>query len=312
MNKDDLPSARFPSSLHILLVEDNPGDVRLFQEVIRETPGNLTIDYVTSLEDAFLLLAEKNFDVILLDLYMPGSGGLETVSRMREHTSEIPIVVLTGLDDEQTVLNAIQEGAQDYLIKGAIDGRLLLRSLRYAIECNRMQATIRALSMEDELTGLYNRHGFMNLATHHVRLTRRRHVALRLLFLDIDGMQEINRVRGRAFGDQVLLAAARLCSDTFRTSDIVARVGGDEFAIIATDTEGHHAESVIGRLHEAVTRYNQRNLEGHSLSFSYGTVFFQSSTDRSLEHLLSEAQTVANTHKLRLGGIQREETGVAA
>jgi len=303
-----LTSIARSSSLRILLVEDNPGDIRLFQETMRELPDNLTldIDYVTCLADAFPKLEGQHFDVILLDLGLPDGNGLEVVGRVRAHAPDIPIVVLTGLNDERTALNAMWEGVQDYLVKGTIDGRSLLRSIRYAVERNQMQMAIRALSLIDDLTGVYNRHGFMSLATYQMRVTRRRQAGFHLLLLDVDDLQKINHTKGHAVGDQVLIATARLCSDTLRGSDIVARVDGDEFVIIAAETEWQNVETIIERLHDAVARHNRQNSEC-PLSFSYGVMFFQSSTSVSLEHLLMEAKRIANTHEARITGIKEED-----
>jgi len=299
------------SSLRILLVEDNPGDIRLVQESMDELPDNLTIDYVNSLQEALPKLNGKHYDVILLDLYLPDGNGLEVIGRVRSHAPDIPIVILTGLDDERTALNAMWEGVQDYLVKGTIDGRSLLRAIRYAVERNQMQMAIRALSLIDDLTGVYNRHGFMSLDTYQIRLTRRRRTGFHLLLLDVNDLQEVSHTMGSAFGNQLLIAAARLCSDTLRNSDIVARVGDDEFAIIMTETEWDKIAIVIERLNAAITFYNQQNLEGHPLSFNYGVVFFQSSTDVSLEHLLMEARKIAYSGEFQLLGTPEENTDTA-
>jgi diguanylate cyclase (GGDEF)-like protein len=287
------------NALHILLVEDNPGDIRLFQEIMRDTPDNLTIDYVTSLSDSFPLFSQVHIDVIMLDLSLPDSNGIDTVVKMRSQVPDLPIIVLTGLNDEQTALSAVREGAQDYLIKGTINGSTLIRSIRYAIERNRMQNTLRALSLIDDLTGVYNRRGFMNLAMQQIRSTRRRLVGFHLIYIDLDDMKKTNEQEGATAGDQRLINAARLFSDTFRGSDVVARIGGDEFAIITAETEGHQSDTIIGRLKKAVDMYNQQN-NGYPCSFSYGMVFFESAANVSLEHLLLEAEKIANSHENRL------------
>ncbi|MDR0529624.1 MAG: diguanylate cyclase [Zoogloeaceae bacterium] len=284
------------SSLHVLLVEDNPGDIRLLQEIMRETPVNLTLEYVGSLADSFPLLEEKFFDVILLDLSLPDSSGLATVSRMREKAPDYPIVVLTGLNDEATALNAVREGAQDYLIKGQIDGSLLLRAIRYSIERNRMRATMRSLSLIDDLTGIYNRSGFMTLARHQVQFSQRKSIGFHLLFLDLDGLQNIND-KSYELGDQMLIAVARLLSNTFRGSDVVARVGGDEFTVITAETEGHNSENILERLKVAIGRHNQHSPDMPPISVSYGIVFFEAAAKVSLEHLLEEARQICQNNK---------------
>ncbi|MCE1170341.1 MAG: diguanylate cyclase [Azovibrio sp.] len=225
--------------LRLLLIEDNPGDARLIRETLRDAPLSVELEHADSLKSGFALLDEWRFDAVLLDLSLPDSHGLGTVSRTRQQAPELPIVVLTGLNDEATALQAMREGAQDYLIKGHVDSALLLRAIRYAIERNRMQSALHALSLLDDLTGIYNRRGFMTLAEHQMKLARRRLVGFYLIFIDLDGMKLINDQYGHPAGDRALIATAQLLSDTFRGSDVVARMGGDEFAVVTTEANGH-------------------------------------------------------------------------
>ena len=121
--------------IHVLLVEDNPGDARLFQELVRDTgAGHLRLEHVTRLSTALDRLSNGKFDVVLLDLSLPDEQGLTTLTRTHAHAPSVPIVVLTGLDDEALAVKAVRAGAQDYLVKGRVDGDLLVRSMRYATE----------------------------------------------------------------------------------------------------------------------------------------------------------------------------------
>jgi CheY-like chemotaxis protein len=147
--------------LNILLVEDNPGDIRLLQEILREvTTTRCQITPVMTLADAIGQLSIETqakaefsfnppFDIILLDLSLPDSQGIDSFLTLRDRSHNIPIVVLTGLNDETLALLAMQQGAQDYLIKGQVDRNLLLRSIRYAIERERAELALR--QAKDEL-----------------------------------------------------------------------------------------------------------------------------------------------------------------
>lgn len=138
-----------PPSIKILLVEDNPGDARLLREALVETGLTLfKLEHVTRLADGLQRLAEETFDVVLLDLSLPDASGLETVRRTHAAAPVVPIVVLTGLSDESFSLRAVREGAQDYLIKGQIDGSLLVRSMRYAIERQQLLQERRQTELE--------------------------------------------------------------------------------------------------------------------------------------------------------------------
>ncbi len=118
----------------ILLVEDNPGDADLILEMLPTSGFRLfEVTCATRLSQAVEHLAASRFDIILLDLGLPDSDGIKTLRAMRLHTVDLPIVVLTGNNDEQTGLTAVLEGAQDYLIKGQIHKDLLNRSITYAV-----------------------------------------------------------------------------------------------------------------------------------------------------------------------------------
>lgn len=126
--------------LRLLLVEDNPGDARLLRALLLESaPASWELVHAARLADAEPYLAAGGIDAVLLDLSLPDAHGLETVARMRALAAELPIVVLTGTDDEALAVQAVQAGAQDYLVKGHADGRLLLRAVRYALERHRLQ-----------------------------------------------------------------------------------------------------------------------------------------------------------------------------
>src|SRR6266481_9154582 len=163
-----------PSTTKILLVEDNAGDARLLQEAFGEiSEMRFQFTLCNMLKQALECLANDRPDVCLLDLGLPYAQGLQAVQSIHRESPDLPIVVLTVLNDESLALEALQRGAQDYLVKGNIDCSTLWRSLRYAMERQRVQLELLNLSMVDDLTGLYNRRGFLTLAEHHVLLAYR-------------------------------------------------------------------------------------------------------------------------------------------
>lgn len=135
-------------SIRVLLVEDNPGDARLLREVVREAEGaHIELTHVDTLSKALLRLKEEQFDVVMLDLSLPDADGLETLVRTHTEAPSVPIVVLTGLDDEGLAIRAVREGAQDYLVKGQVTGQLMVRAMRYATERKR---AVEALTQSEE------------------------------------------------------------------------------------------------------------------------------------------------------------------
>ncbi|MBH8565365.1 response regulator [Nostoc sp. CENA67] len=130
--------------IKVLLVEDNPGDVFLLQEFLKEvTTARVELQPVERLSEALECLVNDSFDVMLLDLSLPDSQGMETFVRATHQAKATPIIVLTGIDDETLALRAMQEGAQDYLVKGQVTGDLLVRSMRYAIERQQVENALR-------------------------------------------------------------------------------------------------------------------------------------------------------------------------
>jgi signal transduction histidine kinase len=132
-----------PKSVQILLVEDNPGDARLLREALRDVQSNFEITHVGRFGDARERLAAGTFDAILLDLGLPDADGLEMVDSLAGEAPLVPVVVLTGRNDERLAVDAVRAGAEDYLVKGQVDGQLLVRSVRYAIERHRLIVQLR-------------------------------------------------------------------------------------------------------------------------------------------------------------------------
>jgi len=201
----------FDKTIKILLFEDNPGDARLFAETIKEIPSQrYEIIHAISLVEGLSVLADTSIDIILLDLGLPDSARLDTLIKLKSQILEIPIVILTGDDDEKTSLLAVQQGAQDYLVKQKINADVMFRVIRFAIERQKLQDALRSLALIDDLTGLYNRRGFFTLAEHHLKLAERMHKSFYVIFSDIDDMKKINDDFGHLQGDQVLKKMAEI------------------------------------------------------------------------------------------------------
>ncbi len=131
--------------IKVLLVEDNPGDARLLQEFLAEGDSSqFELAHVTRLSAGLKRLAEGGIDVVLLDLMLPDSSGLETFSKVHAHTPGTPIILLTGVNDGMLALQAVRQGAQDYLVKGQVDGNSLARAMLHAIERARLLVHMQA------------------------------------------------------------------------------------------------------------------------------------------------------------------------
>ncbi|HCL58125.1 MAG TPA: hypothetical protein DHW82_14115 [Spirochaetia bacterium] len=122
-------------TIKLLLIEDNPGDARIVEENLKDVPGiDFLLQKTIRLGEGITLLKKESFDVVLLDLSLPDSQGLNTFIKMKEAFPELPIVVLTGFDDENQAFEAYGKGVQNYLMKGKITAKLLGHSVQYAIQ----------------------------------------------------------------------------------------------------------------------------------------------------------------------------------
>lgn len=128
----------------VLLIEDNPGDARLFREMLVEARGiPFDLEWVDRLSTGLERLDDRDIDCVLLDLSLPDTQGLDTFTTMHAKAPQVPIIVLTGLDDERVALEAMRMGAQDFLVKEQVDGNLLLRAIRYAVQRSRAEKALR-------------------------------------------------------------------------------------------------------------------------------------------------------------------------
>jgi diguanylate cyclase (GGDEF)-like protein len=227
-------------SLNILLVEDNPGDARLLVEILKEeNTFSAELHHAERLRDALAILKKEKIDIILLDLSLPDSFGFETFSCMHEHAQGVPIVLLTGTDDETLAVKALKQGAQDYLFKGQVDSSLLVRSIKYAIERQHLLLEMEKareleqhLAYHDVLTSLPNRLLFYDRLQQALAHAKRYSGLLAIMFIDLDGFKQINDSKGHAVGDKLLQNVAMRLKQLMRESDTIGRLGGDEFTIL--------------------------------------------------------------------------------
>jgi diguanylate cyclase (GGDEF)-like protein len=287
------------AQIQVLLVEDNPGDARLVVEMLHEeAAAGFELTHVNTVRAAVDRLTEDAylFDAVLLDLSLPDESGLETLRRVVGAAHHSVVVVMTGAGDDELGLLAMQAGAQDYLVKGQVDGRMLRRALRFAIERQDMRMELQSLSLKDDLTGLHNRRGFLTLAEQQMKLSRRNRTSSLLLFLDLDQLKHINDTFGHAEGNRAIAEAADVLRGCFRQSDILARLGGDEFAALAVNSSSDEG-SVRARLRDALDEVNAKPDRAYPLEFSAGVLQCGPGDDRSVETLLERADALMYEEK---------------
>ena len=351
-------------SIRVLLIEDNPGDARLVRELLTEEGDRFGIVLAGSMREAWDRLTAETFDVVLLDLSLPDSHGFGTISSIRAQVPAMPLIVLTGFDDADFAVAAVEAGAQDFLVKGQFEGGTIRRAIRYAItrrtleeqvrlseerlkgiielahdgivviderylitlfnpaaerlfgysavevlgqpldmllpervlgphrrflggfrprpdrlarhdqpagghraahdgtefaaeisisqfnsptgrqftatvrditERRRAEDELRCLALTDALTGAANRRHFMERAAFEFARMRRYGNPVSLVMLDVDHFKRVNDTHGHAAGDAALILLVKCCKALLRDTDLVGRLGGEEFALLLPD-----------------------------------------------------------------------------
>lgn len=243
---------RRQTAFRVLLVEDNPADARLVRILLSEAgpTAAFEITHVGRLEEAIQRIEGAEFDVVLLDLSLPDASGLETVGRIQSVAPHLPVVVLSGLSDEEVAVQAIQGGAEDYLVKGQGDGDLISRSIRYAIERKRAEDHLAYLSNYDPLTQLANRVLFQDRLEQALARADRNESLVALLFLDLDRFKAFNDTYGHPAGDALLRETAAAWRAGLPADAVLARYGGEEFAVLLPGYRLDQATGVVARLRD--------------------------------------------------------------
>src|SRR5437588_5577031 len=206
------------------------------------------------------------------------------------------IKITRDLTDRMVAQEALRTANKD------LESRIAERTQELEVsleEKERLLAEVRKLTVRDELTGLYNRRGFLTLATQHLKFARRTKRGCWLIVVDVDDFKQINDTFGHPEGDQALVTTAEILIRSFRESDIVARLGGDEFTVLAVHADDDSASKITKRVAETLSQYNAQAGRRYALAFSVGVVRFDPTRPCSIEELFARADEVLYAQKLR-------------
>lgn len=236
----------------LLLVAGEGPEADELCATLRRNDELLTVAHAAGVEEACAEMSAGGAACVLLDLSLPGAGGLDMLRRVQAAAPDVPIVALSGSENEVLGLAAVQEGAQDYLIKDR-DRHLIARSVRYAIERKRVEVQLNYQARHDPLTALPNRTVFLDRLELALAAAERNGSGVGVLFLDLDRFKVINDSLGHELGDRLLVDVAERLRFLLRPGDSVARFGGDEFTILCNEIEGgHDAARIAERVIEAL------------------------------------------------------------
>jgi len=282
----------------VLVVEDVPLLAKVTVQMLRKAPVNrYSAEHKTTLQDALAAASLDSFDVALLDLNLPDSAELATLTAFLAQEPDLPVIVLTANHSHEIGLRAVKLGAQDFLLKGDFNFLSLDRAIIYSIERHRLQRTLRQLAVLDELTGLYNRRGFSTLhpdLREQVRQSDRRGF---ICCFDLDRFKQINDERGHQKGDEALVEFAGNLRSIFRKDTLLVRLGGDEFAAMGIEHEPGEVEQALQALHIVLSVRNRSDRAEYQLECSHGTAYFDRRSEQSIDDLAAVADAELYRHK---------------
>ena len=270
------PRARARAIL-IALIEDSPEYALSVRHLLgNELGDSVVVEHRGSIEEAKSVLCDDDLGCVLLDLSLPDATGLEALRAVRARAPHVPIVVLSDEENQEVAVEAVHEGAQDYLVKRHADGHMLGRAIRYAVEHKRAELQLTHQATHDSLTGLPNRTLFLERLTRTLARVEPRSVSCAVLFLDLDRFKVVNDSMGHEVGDRLLIEAAERLSALVRPSDTVARFGGDEFMVLCDEVAGEAdaivvAERIAGSLAEPFYIQGQVLYVGASMGIALAT-----------------------------------------
>lgn len=235
-------------------------------------------------EAALALVNQSQFDIMITDILMPGMNGLELTVKVKEARPAMIVIIMTGFLDEFSYDSAVEAGAADFIKKP-----FTLQEVMVRIKQAEFHKEMHERSMTDELTGLYNRRGFFALLNHLLKIMKREDNSFSLLYVDIDKFKPINDTWGHKEGDAALIELAGVLKSIYRESDVIARIGGDEFVVAPIRGDQHHAETLVARLQSKIEEQNAKDNRCYKLSVSTGQAYCDTAQPCSIEDLLAEA-----------------------
>ena len=247
--------------------------------------------------EALETIKKNSFDSAVIDIVMPVMDGITLTRELVNLYPNLPIMIMTGHADEHSAGSAIAAGAREFIKKPFSIGEFILRFDKMMRD-RKGEEELLALSLTDELTGLYNRRRFFILTEQSLKVAVRKKKRWMLLYIDMDDLKWINDHCGHSEGDQALIGLGSILKKTFRASDVIARIGGDEFAVLLESTDESDG-ILMTRLYENIRDYNAKVSQDYVLSISVGAARFDPEYPISIDKLLSKADALMYAQKRR-------------
>jgi diguanylate cyclase (GGDEF)-like protein len=279
--------------------------------------GYTVVNIVATADESIRAVEEFRPDVVIMDILLKGkTDGIEAAETIK-NDYKIPIIFLTTCTDDKVVKRATTQVPYGYLLKPfrsmelsiiielarqrhSVEQVLIQNNLKLAEDLSRsrkLEKKLQEVSLVDELTGLYNRRGFNQLSRQQTEIAKRTGRSMLIGFFDLDHMKHINDAYGHHEGDNALTATADILRKIFRTSDIIARWGGDEFVVLMINAECDEIQSIEQRIESSINSYNDTAEHRYIISMSWGIVKFDPSYPAEIDDLVSRADEMMYRHK---------------
>lgn len=296
--------------MRILIAEDDPVSRHILNTQLSKWGHEVIV--TTNGLDAWEALNAPDAPLIaILDWMMPGIDGVDVCRRLRQQQNDSPVymILLTALSAKEKVIEGLESGADDYMTKPFDRHELRVRlnaglrivelqvslhqrvkELEQAIvERQQAEEALRNLTLTDPMTSLYNYRGFYTLAEQAMKVARRSQQKSLLVYADMDGLKQINDTLGHDTGALALQRLADIIRSSFRDCDIVARIGGDEFLVLAPNVSNDQSDQLIERLRANIDAHNGRAEVEFALGLSLGAVILEHDSELTLHDQIAIA-----------------------
>ncbi len=274
----------------ILIVDDSPINIGFCKKILNKNGYNT--DSCNCGEEALEYLEKNSPDLILLDIVMPGIDGYEFCEHIKNipEMTDTPVIFLSAMDDEESIIKGFKCGGVDYITKPFRTQEMLARTKTH-IDLKRTKEQLLLMATTDVLTGLANRRFFMDRLSSEFERVKRYESLYTIIMIDLDFFKKINDSFGHKGGDTVLEKVSQILSKGLRCTDIIGRIGGEEFAAILPETEIQHAIQIAERLRNAVENL-QLEINGKAIKTTISLGASQSNPlDREMDDGLIRADT---------------------
>jgi diguanylate cyclase (GGDEF)-like protein len=274
----------------VIIVDDDERLSEIFKTAL--SLEGYQCETASSAESALELINKTSFDIMLTDIRMPGIEGFELTHKAKKIIPDMAVIIMTAYAEEFSYDNAIAAGASDFIKKPFTLNELMAR-----IQHVKLQEKVRTMAVTDELTGLYNRRGFFSLVEKLLQLCKREKKGIFMLYTDLDGLKKINDTFGHKEGDMALIDIADILRNNYRESDIIARIGGDEFVVIPIGTTEDSAKIATSRLQKNIEIHNSEINRSYKLSLSFGIAYYDPENPCSIDELLVQGDQLMYEQK---------------